>query len=200
MSDRNRVSGRTRRARPPTARTAAALLATAALAVPAAAWGSGPTSTSPGGSSKAGGSANSELLAFSGCMRSHGVPNFPDPQPGQTNAKFPGAQQLDVSSSQYNAAVRDCQHLLPAGTGDQFPTAEVQLLLIGMLKFSQCMRSHAVPNWPDPSLDPEGRPVFDLGRAGISRSEARSPQIATKMADCQYLLPRALGGVPVGGS
>lgn len=200
MNQRTRAIRRPRCARPPAARTAASIIATAVLALPAATWASNPSSTVARDSSNAGASGNSQLLAFSRCMRSHGVANFPDPQPGQTNAKFPDAQQLGVSSSAYQVAYNACQHLLPAGTDDQFPPAEVQLLLIGMLKFSQCMRHHGVSNWPDPTLDSEGRPVFDLGRAGITHSEARSPQLTTKMADCQYLLPRALGGVPVGGS
>jgi hypothetical protein len=131
-------------------------------------------------------------------MRSHGVPDFPDPQPGATNAKYPGAQQLGVSGPLYQAADNACQHLLPAGVDDQFPAAEVQQLLIGMRQFSQCMRSHGVPNWPDPSVDAEGRPVFDLSDHGFSRSEAHSAQLGAKEAECQNLLPGALGGLPEG--
>jgi hypothetical protein len=131
-------------------------------------------------------------------MRSYGVPDFPDPQPGASNAKFPGAQQLGVSSSRYQAAENACQHLLPAGIDDQFPPAEVQQLLIGMRQFSQCMRSRGVPNWPDPSTDAEGRPVFELSSHGFTRSEAHSPQLGTKEAECQHLLPTALGGLPEG--
>ena len=135
---------------------------------------------------------------FAQCMRSRGVPDFPDPQPGASNAKFPSAQQLGVSSSRYQAADDACQHLLPAGIDDQFPPAEVQQLLIGMRQFSQCMRSHGVPNWPDPSVDSEGRPAFDLSHHGFSRAEARSPQLEAKEAECQNLMPSALGGLPVG--
>jgi hypothetical protein len=131
-------------------------------------------------------------------MRSHSVPNFPDPQPGATNAKFPSAQELGVSSSQYQAAENNCQHLLPAGIDDQFPPAEVPLLLSGMTKFSQCMRSHGVPNWPDPTTDSQGRPAFPLSTHGFTRSEAHSPQLGTKEAECQHLLPPALGGIPEG--
>jgi hypothetical protein len=129
-------------------------------------------------------------------MRARGVPDFPDPQPGAANAKFPGAQRLGVSSPVYQAADSACQHLLPAGTDDQFPPAEVQQLLIGMRQFSQCMRSHGVPNWPDPSVDAEGRPVFDLGDHGFSRTEAHSPQLGAREDECQNLLPSALGGLP----
>jgi hypothetical protein len=179
---------------------AAAVIATAALALSAAACSASPSSAGPGGSSNAGGPAQSQLLAFSQCMRSHSVPDFPDPQPSG-GAKFPTAQELGVSTSRYQAAENACQQLLPAGTGDQFPPAEVPPLLSGMTRFSQCMRSHGVPNWPDPMTDSQGRPVFDLGAAGITRSEARTPPVTTKVAECQHLLPSALGGnTPIGGS
>jgi hypothetical protein len=180
-------------------RTAAAIIAAASLVLPVAAFGASPPSGGPGGATNAGAAAASQLLAFSRCMRSHGVPNFPDPQAGAINAKFPGPQQLGVSDSLYQAGVKACQHLLPAGIGDRFPPAEARLVLIGMLKFSGCMRHHGVPNWPDPILDSQGRPVFDLGRAGISRRESRSPRLAAKFAACHHLLPRALPGIPVGG-
>ena len=123
-------------------------------------------------------------------MRSHGVPNFPDPS---SDSKFPSAQQLGVSSSQYDRAQNDCQHLLPASASHQFPPAEVQQLLTGMREYSQCMRSHGVANWPDPSLDAQGQPYFDISSHGITRTVRRSPQVATPMAECHYLLPSALG-------
>jgi hypothetical protein len=159
---------------------------------------SGPSSTGPGGSTNAGGSVNSQLLAFSRCMRAHGVPNFPDPQPGANNAKFADAQQLRVGSSQLSAAENACQRLLPAGSDDRFPPGEVQQLLPGMRIFSRCMRSHRVPNWPDPSTDAEGRPVFQLSAHGFDRQQAHSPRITQTVDECQHLLPRVLGGVPVG--
>ena len=189
----------------PAARTAAAIITTAALVLLAAACSGSSSSNGPGGSPTdpsssptAGGSANSPLLAFSQCVRSHGVPDFPDPQAGATNAKFPGAQQLGVGSSQLSAAESACQHLLPAGVDDQFPPAEVPLLLSGMRQFSQCMRSHGVPNWPDPTTDSEGRPVFELSDHGFSRQQAHSPQLGAKEDQCQHLLPSALGGIPQG--
>jgi hypothetical protein len=157
----------------------------------------------PGGSQNASGSAsspsaNSALLAFSRCVRAHGVTAFPDPEPGAGNAKFPSAQELGVSSSQYQAAERACQHLLPAGVDDQFPPAEVQLLLAGMRQYSQCMRSHGVPDWPDPATGSGGRPLFPLSAHGITRSQARSPHVAATQHACQSLLPGALGGIPIG--
>jgi hypothetical protein len=105
----------------------------------------------------------------------------------------------DVRSSQDQTAYNACQHLLPAGTDDQYPPAELQLLLIGMLKFSSCMRSHGVPNFPDPATDSEGRPEFPLENVpGTSRSYWHSPRINHAISECQHLLPIALGGMPIG--
>lgn len=195
-----RTMRRTPRSWPPIAQTAAAIVAVAGLVLPAAASAGSQPSNDLGGSTIVYGSVNSQLLAFSRCMRSDGVPNFPDPQPDAVRTKFPSPAQLGVSNSRYQAALKDCQQLLPPGNGDQFPPAEVQLVLAGMLRFSECMREHGVRNWPDPILDSQGRPVFDLGRAGISRSESRSAQITSRIAECHHLLPRALPGIPVGGS
>ena len=197
MNDSIRVPRRPRGAWPTAARTAAAIIAAAALVLLAAACSDSPSSTSLARSSTAGATPNSPLVAFSQCVRSRGVADFPDPQPGATNAKFPGARQLGVSSSLLSAAENACQHLLPAGVDDQFPPAEVPLLLSGMRQFSQCMRSHGVPNWPDPSTDSEGRPVFDLSDHGFSRQQAHSSQLGAKEDQCQSLLPSALGGIPM---
>jgi len=199
MNCNARVMRRPRRVWLSAARTPAAIIVIAALVPLAAACSGSPSSTASGGSPTAGGSGNSPLLAFAQCMRSNRVPNFPDPQ-ASGGTKFPSPQQLGVSSSQYQAADNDCQHLLPAGSNDEFPPAEVQLLLIGMRSFSQCVRSHGVPNWPDPTTDSEGRPIFDLGAAGISRSDFHSAQVQNRLTECQNLLPGALGGTPVGGS
>jgi len=194
------------RARPPAVRTAAAIVVAAALVL-LTACGGRPSSTGTGGSATAGGpttspnaagSASSQLVAFSRCVRSRGVPDFPDPQPGASNAKFPSAQQLGVGSSQLSAAENACLHLLPAGVDDQFPPAEVPLLLTGMTRFSQCMRAHGVPNWPDPTTDSQGRPYFNLSGHGFSRQQAHSPQLGAKEAECQHLMPSALGGLPEG--
>ena len=75
----------------------------------------------------------------------------------------------------------------------------MQQLLIGMLRFSQCMRSHGVPNWPDPTTDSEGRPEFPLSSVpGTDRNYWHSRRITHVGNECQYLLPPALGGTPVG--
>ena len=163
-----------------------------------AALGSSPSATVGGHSTTTRRTALSQstnvqkALAFARCMRSHGVRNWPDPSSSGVFAKRT-PQQLGVSDSQYQAAQNACQNLLPAGANDQFPPAEVQQLLVGMRSFSQCMRSHGVTNWPDPSTDSQGQPQFDITSAGITSSDRRSPQVQTAMSTCQHLLPSALG-------
>ncbi len=197
MNDSTRVMRRHGRARPPAPRTAAAIIAAAALALLAAACSSSPSSTGPGSSPNAGGSASSpSAVAFSACMRSHGVPNFPDPGSSGVLPKT-SAQQLRVSSSQFNAAQSACQHLLPTTGGSLTasslqqcylagvcPQALVQHALTAGRQFSQCMRSHGVPNWPDPSVDSEGRPLFNINVPRPAPS-----QVSTAISECERLEP-----------
>jgi hypothetical protein len=71
-------------------------------------------SDSPGavGCGSPGNSALASAVAYSACMRSHGVPNYPDPG-SDGNLPKGNAQAFGVSNSQYQAAERACRHLLP---------------------------------------------------------------------------------------
>ena len=124
-----------------------------------------------------------QALAYSRCMRSHGVPNFPDPG---SNGAFPKVtpQQLGVSSSQFQAAQNHCRYLLPNG-GSGASQTQVRELMTGMLKFAQCMRSHGVSNWPDPVIDAGGNPEFYLD----GKVNQNSPQISSKIHGCLHWLP-----------
>jgi hypothetical protein len=189
---------RPRRAWPPTPRTAAVVIAAAILVLGVAAC-SGSTSPgvasvgppSAGGSSSSRTSASNGLLAFAQCMRSQGVSNFPDPD-GSGALPKESAQQLGVSSSQYQTAQTACAHLLPNNGG--VSQAEIQQMMSGMRSFAQCMRSHGVPNWPDPSIDRAGYPIFYLQH----KINENSPQIVTKIHACQHQLPQS-GGLSIPG-
>jgi hypothetical protein len=108
MNDRSRVLCRPRRAGPRPARTATAIIAAAALALLAVACGSGsgsPPSAGSGGSPHRDGSPNSQkALAYSRCMRSHGVPKYPDP--GSSNALASGLPKPRFTASIALAAAR----------------------------------------------------------------------------------------------
>jgi hypothetical protein len=174
----------TRRPWPRTARTATAIIATAALAMLTAACSGSPSSAGSGSSPSAGGSSSSpSAVDYSACMRSHGVPNFPDPN-GSGEIPKVTAQQLGVSSSQYQTAQTACAHLLP--NSGEVSQAEIQQMMSGMRGFAQCMRSHGVSNWPDPSTDRAGYPIFYLQ----NKIDENSPQIVTTIHTCQPLLPQ----------
>lgn len=189
MNDGSRARHRPRRGGP-AGRTAVATIAAAALALLAAgcggsnAPGGSAGSASAGQSSSPSGSSSNGPLAFSHCMRSRGVSTFPDPNDSGAIAKQT-PQQLGVSSSQYETAQTACTHLLPNSGGPS--QAEIQQMMSGMQKFAQCMRSHGVSNWPDPSTDRAGYPIFYLQR----RIDASAPQIVTRTHACQHLLPQS---------
>ena len=174
----------TRRARLGTPRTAAAVIATTGLVLLAAACSGGSPSLA-GGSPNTGESSRSlSAVGYSQCMRSHGVTNFPDPN-GNGEIPKATAQQLGVSSSQYQAAQTACAHLLP-NSGEASQT-EIAQMMSGMRGFAQCMRSHGVSNWPDPSTDRAGYPIFYLH----NKIDGNSPQIVTTIHTCQPLLPQS---------
>jgi hypothetical protein len=169
---------------PWTARSSAVLIALALLA--AACGGSPSSSSGSDGPPRAEGSARSSAspspLAFSACMRSRGVSNFPDPDSSGAIPKV-SPQQLGVSTSRFQQAQRACADLL------QPSDAEVQQTLDGMRDFAQCMRSHEVSNWPDPTTDNDGQPVFDL-RGQINPDTQR---IDAASGACSHLLHPAPG-------
>ena len=58
-----------------------------------------------------------QTVKFVGCMRKHGVPNFPDPAPNGTFQLQGGATPIDPSSPQFKSAMTTCHALLPPGAG-----------------------------------------------------------------------------------
>jgi hypothetical protein len=56
----------------------------------------------------------SKALKFVSCMRSHGVPSFPDPS---AQGKFQTGGSLPVNSPQFFSAFSTCRALLPPGSG-----------------------------------------------------------------------------------
>jgi hypothetical protein len=124
-------------------------------------------------------------------MRSNGVANFPDPD---SSGVWPKPQVEGAASNpQYSVAARVCGHLLPYGGPGVAPSPAVdQQIQNDMTKFALCMRSHGVPNWPEPTLD-QGRTVFDPQAAGV---ETNSPQISAKMQQCEHVFPASIGIPP----
>lgn len=172
----------------------APLIATAVLALLAAGCGSGNRSQArSGGSPDPGGSASTRVgLAYSACMRSHGVPRYPDPT---SSDELPSGlpkvslQQLEVSAPVYRAAQNSCAHLLP--NGSRMSQTQSQRDLQAMRGFARCMRSHGVPTWPDPSYDPTAGWGFNL--LHVQGFDPNSQQIDNKMTECARHLPAGIG-------
>lgn len=171
------------------------ILAAAAIAAISGLSACGASPSSPGGSSSAGGSANSHQLAFSACMRSHGVTEYPDPNSTGTTPKE-SPQQLRVSSLVLRTAQSACQHLL--AKGNQSAQASDQQVMNALWKFARCLRSHRVPNWPDPLAESDpgepNTPGFPRTLHGITTT---SPRVKSAMNKCQPLLAGI--GYPSGG-
>jgi hypothetical protein len=169
-------------------RRAGALAAVAAVAVLAAACGG---SASPSQSAP----TYVQVLALAKCMRSHGVPNFPDPDASggyslTANGSLAGAggSSVDINSSQAQAAYGDCRHLVPGGPSisqleqeEQQEQQQQAKMLPVLLKYVHCMRSHDVPNFPAP-----GQSKFGSG----GPPNINSPQYLAAASACQHLLPR----------
>jgi hypothetical protein len=128
---------------------------------------------SSGKPSSAGGSSGyAQKLQFVVCMRSHGVPNLPDPSPngaapsGPYNS-FEGIvipSTINPQSPAFQSADQSCEKLLSAGSAPRPPISESQKL--AAIANAQCMRKHSVPGFPDPEFPSGGGIGIQIGGPG----------------------------------
>jgi len=151
----------------------AAVTAGAVLAIGIAVAGCGGGSSSAGiahlSSSRAGGSAASgggssspessastqqKMVAYAQCMRTHGVPSFPDPTSSGAITKEAAIRAFkEVSNAQAFAAQTACRQLQP--NGGRPSQAVLAQRLSDLLAFARCIRTRGVPNFPDPTSSGE---------------------------------------------
>ncbi len=111
-------------------------------------------STSGPGSAGAG-STKAKFLAYSRCMRSHGVSDFPDPTtpPGGGVAFVIDAgrgSDLNPNDPAYRAANQACRAALPPGVeGASRPSPKIA----AEVRWARCLRAHGVPRFPDPNSE-----------------------------------------------
>ncbi len=144
----------------------------------------------------------SQALAFSKCMRSHGVSNFPDPSTsgGGVQLSISPSSGINTEAPAFQAAQQSCQHLLPGGGHPSaHATAQAKARL---LRTSECMRAHGITDFPDPQTGspPSNRAAYSavMGIDGAflaipSSINPRSPAFEQAAAACNFG-PR---GVPV---
>jgi hypothetical protein len=112
-------------------------------------------------STNAAAGSSSRALAFANCMRSHGVPSFPDPGGGGGGVQL-GGTGVNPQSPAFKSARKACGGLLPGGRAGGPPATQNQFL--AALKFSQCMRAHGLADFPDPTrLDAPPGPILIIG-------------------------------------
>jgi hypothetical protein len=174
VTERPAAPGDGRRRRWATARVAALAVALAvalaAAALLTAACG-GPASTA--GASGANQGRFALALAFSHCMRSHGAPNYPDPNSSGVFLVNPSNHARFDAPQSTRAA---CAHLLPR-KGEPLTPAEQEQQQAQQLKFVACLHKDGFPQLPDGWSGNMGQ----LISAGI---DPHSPRLNTAMTKC----------------
>ncbi len=106
-----------------------------------------------------GGGLATAALAFSDCMRSNGVPNFPDPKPGG-GFQFP-VSGGNLASPAFRSAQAKCRKVLPGGgpPGPGSTTHPSAQTLAKLVRIAECMRQHGISQFPDPRTSVPSNPV-----------------------------------------
>ncbi len=105
------------------------------------------------------------FLAFTECMREEGI-DMPDPQVAGEDRMVMAApaQDLDMTSEEFEAAQAACEPLLQEAMGNFEVDPEMEAeAREEMLAFAECMREHGI-DMPDPEFSSDG---------GAARIEAR---------------------------
>lgn len=151
-----------------------------------------PSQTSGSSGSSGQGDVVSQELEFAQCMRSNGVPDFPDPN-GSGGFQLPAG--TDRSSPAFEAAQAKCQKFLPAGPGSGRPPSPQALA--HMLRVAKCMRRHGISDFPEPRAS---LPSDTAGFVGVisdidgvilvfpSTVDERSPEFVRAAAACGFSL------------
>src|SRR5579863_6289502 len=159
--------------------------------------GGGPSSGSGRGAPRSGFAIATgnpqQALKLSECMRANGVPNFPDPN-GQGVIQGSG---IDPNSAAFQKAQGVCAKKLGGGLGARTPAQQAQAQAAA-LAFSKCMRSHGVPDFPDPQFGAGGSIRISLhasagSGSGSSDLDPDAPIFQKAQRTCSSLLPGRMG-------
>jgi len=163
-------------------------LAAAALLAAGCGGGSSPRVASGAGSTTTAATVTpTQLLSFSQCMRSNGVPSFPDPQRyagGNVKLTIHGL----AGGPKLQAALNACTHLLPAGPNSQQTAQQQRTQLADELSFARCMRGHGVARFPDPTAQGQ----LSVAMVQAQGIDVHSPTVLRVVQTC---LPASHGGL-----
>lgn len=159
-----------------------AALAVVAGVIALAAGCGGGSSTDPAASPSATSNVAKEV-AYSNCMRAHGVDVSVSSNGGfSVSGSSSSNGSSGTSRKAFDSAQDACRHLLPnGGQPNQAQRAAHQAQALKQaLKYTQCMRSHGVTDFPDPSEN--------NGAVGFNHVNASAPGYAKANQACQSLL------------
>jgi hypothetical protein len=140
---------------------------------------------SSGASGNSSGSVgNPQGVAYADCMRSHAVPDFPDPT---TNGGRAVPSTINASAPAFESATKSCAQLQPGPSGlpPQIPKSKRRRLLA----LAKCMRKHGEPQLPDPIFPSTGGVLRQLP-PGVSITSAAFEQAAR---ECGWEIRPELG-------
>jgi hypothetical protein len=147
----------------------------------------GSSARSNSGSGSNGGGAG---IKFADCVRSHGVPNFPDPSVGG-GIQISPSSGINAQSPAFQSAQNACSKLMPGGGPGRGSAPESRKL--AMLRLAQCMREHGLSTFPDPTATPPapgGRLGLAFGVPGsfiaVPRTLIQSPAFNQAAAACNF--------------
>ena len=124
-----------------------------------------------------------DLVNFSACMRSHGVPQFPDVSASSGVVKLVLPVSI-ANTPQFKAAQRACRALAPPKLAPPVITPQD---LADFLKAALCLRSHGITGFPDP--------VFSTGQVRFPLPpgmDANSTPFRRAREICEMLIPPGL--------
>ncbi len=125
---------------------------------------------------RSGGFANA--VSYADCMRSRGVPNFPDPSP---RAGFELSSKIDTHSPAYLSDRQACTKLLP---GPAVPHALSERQQLQLIAAAKCVRAHGV-KVSDPTFN---GPYITLDVPDQTTIE--SPAFKRAEPACHYPVPK----------
>lgn len=104
---------------------------------------------------------SAQALAFAKCMRAHGVSNFPDPGasisgPYNSVGSVVIPTSINTHSPAFETAMASCRGLISAALSAQDKPAVTASMKASLIAHAQCMRTHGVPGYQDPTFPASG--------------------------------------------
>lgn len=123
-----------------------------------------------------------DRVAYARCMRSNGVPGFPDPPNGSADGlvTYKNTVARLARGSKFSSAQRVCAHLLPSSSGPTLSPQQVRIRVAAGLSFARCMRNHGLSHFPDPTAQGE----LSVAMAVAQGIDVNSPRVLRDLQAC----------------